>query len=181
MQLFLVAMISLSTYIIGCHWEERTKQSQIAWDRSIDNLLLICTTSLFLPDPPTGTGTLAPLVCWTLLSEGLFTATHRMLHAPHLYKAIHKRHHENNPSSATACLDSHPVEFLLGNVSIVVLPMILVPGTRAVQLIWVFLAVANTIYAHGTRGPHMIHHSQFNVNYGQGFYLFDRMLGTYRS
>ena len=50
-----------------------------------------------------------------------FYATHKMLHWPRFYKAIHKLHHRFKAPTAVASMYAHPVEFTIGNVLGVIL------------------------------------------------------------
>jgi sterol desaturase/sphingolipid hydroxylase (fatty acid hydroxylase superfamily) len=118
------------------------------------------------------------LALWAVGAELIFSISHYALHSKHLYW-IHKQHHENNPTYSTSCLDAHPIEFFTGNVGSIALPMIMYPGSVAMSFFWIIFTTANTCHAHCIEGAHTIHHERFRYNYGQGGYVFDRIMGTF--
>ena len=107
-----------------------------------------------------------------------------MAHTKYLYK-IHKQHHEWNEPVSVAFLDSHPIEHFLVNIPTVIVPLYVLPVSNVQQGIWVISATINSIVSHMTIidpiQPHVIHHKLRRYNFGAGgFYLMDKIMGTYK-
>ena len=71
------------------------------------------------------------------------------------------------------------------NVPTVVVPFYIIKISNVGKIIWVVLATTNSVIAHMTsldeESPHILHHKLRRVNYGAGgFYLMDRIFGTYK-
>ena len=105
-----------------------------------------------------------------------FYATHRLLHTPALFRAIHKTHHRSHNVDPFSGLSMHPLEHLL------YFSALLLPGAP----LWVtnlisIAMVVNPIPAHLGYGPldrhHWDHHTRFNWNFGSSM-LWDVLLGT---
>ena len=192
MYLQLYILSSLITYAFCCYflqtWDPPyTKQRTIALRRSMENYLHFTFASLvlsyhgfgFLPTADIGIWQdLLRLALWAVTSELIFSLSHYALHSKYLYW-IHKQHHENKPTYSTSCLDCHPIEFFTSNVGAIALPMVMYPGSVAMSFFWIVFATANTCHAHSIEGAHTIHHERFRWNYGQGGYVFDRIIGTF--
>ncbi len=183
--LYLICM-SFFEYVILCeifsNYENNTKQRQVAYIRSIQNLFILFCIICILPFdsiPSSTDNQYTVLFVWFILADIIFTITHRLLHTKKLYW-IHKQHHTNNPSYSTSTFDSHIVEFLFGNVSTGIMPMIIYKGSDTIQTLWITVAILNTVISHTIEGPHLIHHKLLRYNYGQGFYLLDRIFNTYK-
>ena len=185
MDIRFLIFISHMTYILTCLYyglsEEKTDQRGLAYYRSNMNFFILYCLSLCIPFnniPTSETHILYVLIIWILIADAIFTFTHMLLHTKYLYW-LHKQHHSNNPSFSTSTFDSHIVEYLFGNVSTGLIPMLIVPGSDIAQIIWLVGANINTVAGHHMEGPHMVHHKLLKYNYGQGLYLWDRLLGTY--
>lgn len=185
-------IIANTTYYVSCKFfeplENQSLQRIIAFQNSMKNfmhtaLLCIILNIFGINKIPTTTenSTLYDTVLlfwWAFITEIIFTIVHRMLHTDKLYW-IHKQHHKNNPSFSTSSMDSHPIEFIFGNVLSIAVPIYLYPGSKTISTLYIIGVVANSCYSHSVEGKHTIHHKRFRFNYGQGSFLFDRVFGTY--
>lgn len=174
--IFVTMSLLLSKY------EKNTLQRNLGFIHSSMNFLALYALSfLFTYNLPTGDGSIWTVLGWLVMSDAIFTLTHRTLHTPAFYW-IHKQHHLNNSKTgtySTSTFDSHILEFLFGNVATALIPPLILRGTDTMQMVWFVTATINTILSHHQEGPHLIHHRRMKCNYGQGLYLWDRLLGTY--
>lgn len=113
------------------------------------------------------------VVLCLLLREALFYYSHRLLHWPPLYRAVHKTHHRFVAPVALAAQYAHPLEHLVANVLPVALPPVLLHAH--VLSAWTFLALelleTSTVHSGydffaGAARMHDRHHERFNVNFG---------------
>jgi sterol desaturase/sphingolipid hydroxylase (fatty acid hydroxylase superfamily) len=122
-------------------------------------------------------------VPYILLSDVVFYSMHWMAHTPIIYKKIHKQHHLWNEPESVAFLDANPVEHIFVNIPTVIVPLYFIPVSNYQQLLWIVFTTANSVISHmkiyDSNSPHIKHHKYRKVNYGVGFYLTDRILGTY--
>jgi len=121
-----------------------------------------------------------------ILSSGLlFYIFHYILHMPYFYKKIHKVHHEYIIPIAPASLYAHPVEHILCNNLVFLLPFMIFGTTYNIALLLIILGSIVVTTSHVDYNfpifgySHVIHHKKFNYNFGFG-YIFDKIFGTYR-
>ena len=132
------------------------------------------------------------IVLIPLWREVHFYATHRLIHSPRLYQAVHSLHHRNTNPGPWSGLSMHPVEHLLYFSAVVIhwivpshpihatfnlfhLAMAPVPGHSGFEKVEVGERQA---FDTGCLN-HYLHHKYFEVNYSDGAIPFDRWFGSF--
>jgi len=121
-------------------------------------------------------------------SDIYFYISHRPLHTKWLYN-YHKHHHIGKVCVAKS-LDADGIEHLVGNLGsfisgIMVLWYFGFIMNIYVLATWVGIVTTSTCISHSNNkclmdtGMHLIHHKKRQCNYGFGFYIMDRIMGTY--
>ena len=132
------------------------------------------------------------------LHDTWFYWTHRAMHAPRLFRAMHAVHHESRPPTAWAAMSFHPWESLTGAL-VVPLLVFVVPihlaGLGVVLAIMTLMGVTNHMgwemfprrLVHSrvgqwviTASHHQRHHEAYQCNYGLYFRFWDHLCGTDR-
>jgi len=115
---------------------------------------------------------------------------HRGLHHPLIYKRLHKAHHKWIMPTPFASHAFHPVDGWCQSIPYHVFPFLFPLSKVAYVVLFVFVNFWTILIHDGeylTNNPvvngaacHSLHHSKFEVNYGQFTTLIDRLGGTYR-
>ncbi|KAL5604687.1 hypothetical protein BROUX41_001962 [Berkeleyomyces rouxiae] len=115
---------------------------------------------------------------------------HRGLHHPRIYKHLHKPHHKWIMPTPFASHAFHPVDGWAQSLPYHIFPFIFPLQKMAYVLLFAFVNFWTIMIHDGeylTDNPvvngaacHSLHHSKFEVNYGQFFTFLDRLGGTYR-
>jgi len=119
------------------------------------------------------------------ISNFIFYWLHRLLHYKIFYRYIHKIHHEYIIPIAPCALYAHPLEHILCNNLVYIMPFILIGMNYKFLLISICLGSINTTMSHtkyieSININHYLHHEKFNYNYGFGSTL-DKLFKTYYS
>ena len=140
---------------------------------------------------------LAPLI-YLFAHDTWFYWTHRWMHRPRPFRAMHAVHHASRPPTAWAAMSFHPYEALTGAVVIPVLVFIVpihVAMLGIVLLVMTVMGVTNHMgwemfpraFVHSkfgdwliTASHHQRHHEHYRCNYGLYFRFWDRLCGTDR-
>ncbi|KAH8170755.1 fatty acid hydroxylase superfamily protein [Sarocladium implicatum] len=115
---------------------------------------------------------------------------HRYLHHPRIYKHLHKAHHKWIMPTPFASYAFHPIDGFCQGLPYHIFPFIFPMQKLASVVFFVFVNFWTILIHDGeylSNNPivngaacHSLHHSRFEVNYGQFFTAFDRLGGTYR-
>ncbi len=127
-----------------------------------------------------------------MIHETHFYHTHRLIHAPFLYKHVHSVHHKAVNPSPWSSLSMHPVEHLIYFSGALI--HLIVPSHPLLVLYHLHVAGFGAIVGHigfdkivvGDKQamntaayPHYLHHKYFEVNYADGMIPWDKWAGTW--
>ena len=126
------------------------------------------------------------LLAMILLQDTIFYWSHRLLHRPSLFRAIHAKHHSFRHVRGHAAEYTHPVE-TLANLFAFMAPAILLKVHLLSFAIWVLVRVCETVFAHsgyafnGLASRHAFHHLYAAKGcLGSFFGVWDWIMGTDR-
>ena len=132
------------------------------------------------------------------LHDTWFYWTHRWMHRPRPFRAMHAVHHASRPPTAWAAMSFHPTEALTGAVVIPVLVLVLPIHVAALGLVLAIMTLMGVTNHMGwelfprrlvrgraggwliTASHHQRHHAEYRCNYGLYFRVWDRLCGTDR-
>jgi len=117
-----------------------------------------------------------------IIGDALFYTLHRALHHSWVYPYIHERHHQYSIPIGCATFFAHPLEHILANVFPGIIGPLLTQCCFEGWCLWIGLITSTTVLAHSgilKDKRHDLHHLYRRVNYGNGFYLLDRLFGTH--
>ena len=141
------------------------------------------------------------LSCFVLfvIDDTYFYWSHRLMHHPRLYQAVHKVHHQSIDTSPFTAYSFHPLEGLLemGSLVFVGLYAHWLPVHLGALIAWQVGAILLNVVGHlgyevypakwnrywflKWKVPsthHNMHHERFNGNYALYFNWWDRLMGT---
>lgn len=118
-----------------------------------------------------------------ILADFFFYWSHRMMHIPVIYKAIHKFHHYHKSPSSASGLYVHPGEFLVDLIFIFILPVFITRLNEMEALIVWSLLIQNLAYSHSgikyLSEYHDLHHSSTpKRRFGSEWGVWDTIFGT---
>ncbi|WP_037500336.1 sterol desaturase family protein [Sphingomonas jaspsi] len=136
------------------------------------------------------------VLAYLLAHDTWFYWTHRLMHRPAWFRAMHAVHHASRPPTAWAAMSFHPWEAISGAIVIPLLVFLIpihVAMLGLVLTIMTVMGVTNHMgwemfprgLVHGplgnwliTASHHELHHQKYRCNYGLYFRLWDRLCGT---
>lgn len=131
-----------------------------------------------------------------VVHDAYFYWTHRLMHHPRLYRAVHHTHHLSMNPTPWAAYAFSPAEALVqaGIGPLIVFTIPVHPAAFGLFMVW---QIAFNVFGHcgyeifprsflGSRvgvflnsvTHHALHHEKFRANYGLYFNVWDRLMGT---
>ncbi|MEL7544195.1 MAG: sterol desaturase family protein [Pseudomonadota bacterium] len=125
-----------------------------------------------------------------------FYWSHRLMHHPKLFPAIHRTHHISHDPTPWAAFSFSPWESLSGAVLLPAVAFVLPLHVGAAVAVLVIMTIASVLNHVGwevlpdrmikgvfgrhiiTATHHNLHHHDYGVNYGLYFRFWDRVMGT---
>jgi lathosterol oxidase len=138
------------------------------------------------------------VLVYLFLHDTWFYWTHRWMHRPRIYKAMHAVHHASRNPTAWAAMSFHPWESITGAILVPALVLVIpihVGALLAVLTIMTVMGVTNHMgwelfprwLVNGPPGDwlitashHQKHHEKYLCNFGLYFRFWDRLCGTDR-
>jgi sterol desaturase/sphingolipid hydroxylase (fatty acid hydroxylase superfamily) len=133
----------------------------------------------------------ASLLGYLLAHDTWFYWTHRWMHRPAVFRAIHAVHHASRPPTAWAAMNFHPVEAAIVGLFIPALVFVVPIHAGMLATVLVIMTVMGVTNHMGwemfpralvhsrvghwliTASHHQRHHEQYRCNYGLYFRLWD--------
>ena len=140
----------------------------------------------------------ASLLAFLFLHDAWFYWTHRLMHRPRWFKAMHAVHHDSRPPTAWAAMSFHPLEAISGAIVIPLLVFVVPVHIAVLGLILAIMTMMGVTNHMGwemfperlvrgragrwliTASHHELHHRKYRCNYGLYFRFWDRLCGTDR-
>jgi len=138
------------------------------------------------------------LLLFLVLHDSWFYWTHRWMHRPAVFRAIHTIHHASRPPTAWAAMNFHPVEAAVVGLFVPALVFVIpihIGMLGLVLLVMTVMGVTNHMgwemfprpLVHSPAGHWLItashhhrHHEHYRCNYGLYFRFWDHWCGTDR-
>lgn len=138
------------------------------------------------------------LLIYLFAQDTWFYWTHRAMHSPRLFKAMHKVHHDSRPPTAWTAMSFHPAESLTGALLVPLLVFVVpihIAVLGSVLTIATIMGVTNHMgwemfprrVVHSALGNWLItashherHHEEYRCNFGLYFRFWDHLCGTDR-
>jgi len=125
------------------------------------------------------------LIVFRIFADVWFYTIHRCFHTQLLYP-LHKVHHEYRESISFSAFYAHPIENIMANLCLVLIPMHILTPSHTFLHLWFLISVAQSILSHAgdidlyfIKIPcvHEYHHKYLHCNYGNGCFM-DRLMRT---
>jgi len=119
------------------------------------------------------------------ISNLLFYISHRILHIKNIFKYIHSKHHEFINPVAPASLYAHPIEHIICNNLIFLLPYIYFGFPLIITYMIIIFGTLLTTLSHVEYKfkyldiDHIYHHKYYKYNFGFGGGYIDKLFNTY--
>lgn len=178
--------------------KRNTRHFKLAVYNSLINQLLVTAPAIYIGlhyYPIHNNNLLLSLVSLPVLvitGDIYFYTSHRIMHTKYMWK-YHKSHHADEVCIAKA-LDADRLEHLICNIgSFVIGFYILLYFGISINIyviyLWIALSTISTCISHSSSmsktpydtGNHRIHHELLKYNFGTGFYIMDRLFGSYKT
>lgn len=181
-------------------WKEKKmyQYSDVVWNNwreasltSMQNCFINCVPlyctwkyypSIFEVEDSSVLSSLCRLALYYFTSETYFYFVHRAMHIYSPLRHTHVYHHQSINTVAASFFDSSPFEHIILNLGTVFVPLYLIGASELEFYIFLNLGIYSSCASHsgyiGKSDRHFMHHKLFNKNFGFGFYLWDRFLGT---
>ena len=140
----------------------------------------------------------ASVLVYLVAHDTWFYWTHRLMHRPRIYKAVHSVHPASRHPTAWTAMSFHPLESITGAILIPALVLLIPIHYGALLVVLTVMTIMGVTNHMGweifprwlVRGPaghwlitashHQRHHEKFLCNFGLYFRAWDRLCGTDR-
>ena len=138
------------------------------------------------------------LIAYLFLHDTWFYWTHRWMHRPRIFRALHAVHHASRPPTAWAAMSFHPGEALTGAIVIPILVFLIPVHVAVLGVVLAIMTVMGVTNHMGwemfprrlvhsrlggwliTATHHQRHHERYTCNYGLYLRFWDRLCKTDR-
>lgn len=182
---------------------QRKREFVHSWHMCLDAIVfyVLIYIGILRPSTFTWSATLVTFLIFAVWVEIYFYAVHRAMHSIKWLRPIHREHHLSMVNTAhSGFASSMPEKIILLSFAAIFIAVlswfvdITMAGIAAFYAYYYVIVVgghcntefpflSRTMQKLGLATPtaHALHHARFNVNYGFGLVLVDRLLGTYSS
>lgn len=136
------------------------------------------------------------ILIYLFIHDAYFYWTHRLMHLPRFFRAMHLTHHRSRQPTPWAAFSFHPWEAIISAWLLPAVAFLIPIHVGAVFFLLIFMTLCSVINHAGweifpermMRGPlgrhfitashHNVHHTNYEANYGLYFRFWDKIMGT---